>query len=169
MEAIEIFNNYLEQLYWFRAFKFILGFYLIIMAITVALILFRLVKKYSYWTTLTAGQEFKKVGRGKFQIKWEKVMKRVNSSEEDSWKVAVLEAAQMLDEVFKIVKYDGDTLGDRLENITSAQLDNLEEVKGANEVKNKIVQDEKFQITQEEAKKAVTIFGDALKFFEAII
>lgn len=169
MEAVEIFSNYLDQFYWFRTFKFILGFYLIIMLITVSLILFRLVKKYSYWTTLTAGQEFKKVGRGKFQIKWEKVMKRVNGSEESDWKVAVLEAAQMLDEVFKIVKYDGDTLGDKLENITSAQLDNLEEVKGANEVKNKIVQDEKFQITQEEAKKTVAIFGDALKFFEAII
>lgn len=169
MEVVEVFNNYLEQFYWFKTFKFILGFYLIIMAITVALILFRLVKNYSYWTTLTVGQEFKKVSRGKFQMRWDGVMKRVNGSDENNWKVAVLEAAQMLDEVFKIVKYDGDTLGDKLENITTAQLENLEEVKGANEVKNKIVQDEKFQITQEEAQKTVKIFGDALKFFEAVV
>jgi hypothetical protein len=74
----------------------------------------------------------------------------------------------MLNEVLEIIGYEGETLGKKLSNLIPEQLENLETIKQANEVKNEIVKNSEYKITKEEAEKLVNTFGDALKFFEAV-
>lgn len=166
IEFIDNINNMLETSFMFRAFKFILGFYLIIIAITVGLMLWRLVKV-GYFILLQTGQEFP-LTKGKMQESWEESQERLKTSDPDEWKAAVLEVANMLGEILRIVGYKGETLGERLNNMLPNQLENLEQAKEANKIKNKIVQDEAFTITREEARQVTEAFGESLRYFEAI-
>jgi hypothetical protein len=166
--ALEDFNKFLNQFFWFKALKFLLGFYLIIMVLTIGLALTRMIKRYAYLNILLEGQEFKNVKPGIFQTRWDNLLNLINTENPDNWKAAVLESSVMLNEVLEIIGYEGETLGKKLSNLIPEQLENLETIKQANEVKNEIVKNSEYKITKEEAEKLVDTFGDALKFFEAV-
>jgi hypothetical protein len=121
-----------------------------------------------YWTVLMSGHEFPNITRGKLQKRWDSVLLLIGSNEISSWKAAILESAQMLDEILKTTQYSGETLGEKLDGMVEVQLRNLDQIKSANKIKNRIVQEDGFEISKEEAQKIVEIFGDAMKFFEVI-
>jgi len=166
IEAMDNFNNILETSFLFRAFKFMLGTYLIILAVTIGLMLWRLLNV-GYFTILQTGQEFPLV-KGKMQEEWEESQERLKTDMPNEWKAAVLEVANMLNEILGIVGYPGTTLGERLDNLLPNQLENLQQAKEANKIKNKIVQDEGFTISNEEARQTVEVFAESLRYFEAI-
>lgn len=166
-EAITMMNNFLNQSVLFRSFKFILGFYLVIIGVTIVLLLYRMVKK-AYWTTFVTGQGFPTINRWQFQPHWKKVLERISSDNPNEWKIAIIEAASMLDEVLRTIKYPGSTLGERLANIQPSQLENINEVKEAHKIRNHIIKNHSFQPSKEEAQMTINAFEKALRFFEAI-
>lgn len=166
LNYLETFNNALERSFLFRGFKFVLGFYLILMTVTIGLMLWRLVKM-GYFIVLQTGQEYPLV-KGKMQERWEEVQKWLGGENPDEWNAAVLEIARMLNEVLGIVGYAGEALGEKLDVMLPNQLENLAQAKEANKVKNKIVNNPNFKLTKEEAKQTVEVFADSLKYFEAI-
>ncbi|MEA2007096.1 MAG: hypothetical protein U9O20_02965 [Patescibacteria group bacterium] len=166
IEAMDNFNNVLETSFLFRGFKFMLGTYLIVLIVTIGLMLWRLLNV-GYFTILQTGQEFPLV-KGKMQEEWEDSQERLKTDMPNEWKAAVLEVANMLNEILGIVGYSGENLGERLDNLLPNQLENLEQVKEANKIKNRIVQDESFSMTNEEAQQTVEVFAESLRYFEAI-
>lgn len=166
VEVLEKMNSFLEQSFIFRSIKALLGFYVIVIVLVLLGVLFRIGK--TYWVVLVAGQEFPNVTKGKFQKRWDRVQELIMAEDSRNFKIAILESAQMLDEILKISQYSGDTLGDKLNGMIDVQLRNLEQVKEANKIKNKVVQDGGFDVSKEEARKIVEIFGDSLRFFEVI-
>ena len=166
LEYLDRFNDALEQSFLFRGFKFILGFYLVLMAVTVALILRRMVKT-GYYTVWKTGQSFPIV-KGKMQERWEEIEEWLKGNDPDEWNAAVLEAARILNEILGTVGYKGTNLGDRLDLMLPNQLENLEQAKEANKVKNKIVNNSRFKLTREEAQQTVDVFAESLRYFEAI-
>jgi len=168
LKILENFSNFLNQFFWFRAFKFVLGLYLIIMTVTMVLALIRMVKKYAYWDALFAVQGSKNIKPRIFQSRWDKVMELIATENQVDWKAAVLESSMMLNEVLEAVGHEGKTLGQKLTETNSEQLENLETIKKANDIKNEIVRNSEYKISKQEAEEIVEIFGDALKFFEAV-
>jgi hypothetical protein len=167
LEYLEKMNDALEKSLGFRAFKMILAFYLIIMVIAIILMIYRLATKLGYFVVLQHGQEVP-TAKGKMQLRWDETRERIESQNPNEWKAAILESANMLNEVLGIIGYEGALLGEKLEGILPSQLENLEEVKEANRVKNRIVNDEDFVISQLEAQKIVDTFANSLRFLEAI-
>ncbi|MFW5884806.1 MAG: hypothetical protein ACOCUF_01050 [Patescibacteria group bacterium] len=165
IQIVEEINHFLEQSYLFRAFKFLLGFYLIVMFLTLLGVLFRIGRP--YYTALISGADYN-LTPGKFQKRWTEIEKRMDSADPDQWKAAILESAQILDEILGTIGYEGDNLGKKLDNMFPEQLRNLEEAKEANKIKNKIVKDDKYELTKEEAQKTMGIFRDSLDFFEIL-
>lgn len=159
-------NNFLERSYLFRGYKFMLAFYLVVIVVTMALMLYQLVK-YDYWTVLLSGSGIPSA-KGKMQVLWEQSVKRLESDNPNKWKAAILELSSMLNEVLGIIGYEGILLGEKLENVKSYQLENLTEVIEANKVKNVIVQDDNFELTKEEANRIAEVFARSLRLLEAI-
>lgn len=166
LESLTQLNIFLGKSVIFQTLKFFLGFYLIIMLVTIALVLYRIGR--IYFVILASGQEFPNIEKGKFQRRWEKVLEWLDGTDEAKWKAAVLESAMMLDEVLKIIQHSGNNLTQRLAGMNQSQLANLEAVKEADAIKNAIVADESFKISKEEASRVVEAFGRALIFYEAI-
>jgi len=166
IQSLNNFNDFLDQFYLFRAYKFVVAFYMLIIVFTVSAIGYRVGK--IYYTVFIAGQSMPHIPKGRFQSRWDAIVARLDSFNESDWKIAVIESAQMLNEVLETLKYEGDALGNKLESMFPAQLANLTEAKEANKIKNKVVNDPDFHISKEEATRTVEVFGNSLHFFEVI-
>lgn len=94
---------------------------------------------------------------------WRQIKKRLESQDQNDWRLAVLEADHLLNQILKMSGYLGIRLEEKLEIITSAQLANIEDVKRAHSVRDKIAQDPAFEISQKEAKEIVDVYRQSFK------
>lgn len=169
IQWMENINKILEKSVFFLTFRFILAFYLIITFIAVILILIRLFQK-DYLTELLvgAGRPNFKNQKSQAQKRWQKIIDRLDSNQSNDYKAAILEAASFFNETLGAAGYAGETLGEKLNQMKENQFSNIDQLKEANLIKNKIVQEENFMIAQNEARQIVEIFADGLKIMEVI-
>jgi len=93
---------------------------------------------------------------------WKKIKERLNAGQESEYKLAVIEADNMLEGVLKKMEYGGTTLAEVLKTLPTAIFSNLEEVKLAHTLHENIVHDPDFRLSPDEAKKAIAAYE---KFF----
>lgn len=99
---------------------------------------------------------------------WLRIKTRLDTGMESEYKLAVIEADSMLDEILKGMGFDGESLGDRLDRLTLASLPNLKEVKAAHLTRNNIVHDPNYRLSLDEAKKTIEIFEKSLTDLQAL-
>lgn len=88
--------------------------------------------------------------------KWENVIKHINSNDPASWKVAVIDADSLLDEMLIKMGYIGDSIGDRLLSINEDSFPYLNEAWEAHKVRNKIAHSgSDFVLNKQEAKRVI--------------
>ncbi|MBM3250815.1 MAG: hypothetical protein FJZ07_01060 [Candidatus Nealsonbacteria bacterium] len=97
---------------------------------------------------------------------WQKVVKRLEVANEAECKLAVIESDSLLDDVLEKAGYSGETIGERLKQVDSAVLPNIENVWQAHKIRNNIVHDPDYRLTLEQAKKTVAIYEQALRDLE---
>jgi len=100
---------------------------------------------------------------GASQSRWEEIRRHIDSEREAEWKLAVIEADKLIDNLLKSAGYSGDTMGDRLMNIEKGQLANLDELWEAHKIRNRIVHDVNYFLRYAEARRAVLIYEKILK------
>ena len=89
---------------------------------------------------------------------WKQIQKRLRSNKMNDLKLAVLEADKVLDEILRMAGFPGKDLDERLELITPAQIENIEEIREAHKFKNRIATEPDFSISQNEAQINVDIY-----------
>lgn len=94
---------------------------------------------------------------------WRRVKTHVHQGSENSLKLAIIEADNILGEALRLVGYPGETLGDRLKNITSAQISNLDEIWQAHKLRNRLVHETDFHLDRNLAERALAIYEEAFR------
>jgi len=94
---------------------------------------------------------------------WAKIKKRLERPLESEYKLAVIEADDFLNDIFRGMKYKGESFGDRLKQVTPDILPNIEEVKRVHEIRNNIVHDPDYQLSLEQAQVFIKTFEKALQ------
>ncbi len=89
---------------------------------------------------------------------WNQIQKRLLSPDQNDWKLAILEADHILNEILKMSGYLGASLEDKLDLITEAQLSNVDEIMNAHKIRDKISSDPSFPITNEEAREIIAVY-----------
>ena len=117
---------------------------------------------------LTRGTEIPRIPKGKTRKRWETILARLESREESNYKLAVIEADKLFDDILKRIGYRGETMGDRLKQMSAEQISNIDEIWRAHKVRNNLVHDVEFKLNQEQARKTVETLEKALKEMEAI-
>ncbi len=103
------------------------------------------------------------------QKRWERVQKHLHSASESDWRLAVLEADVLLDEMVTHMGYHGDSLGEKLKGIEKSDFLALDGVWEAHGVRNKIAHEGiSFALTEREAKRIMKLYEDAFKEFHYI-
>ena len=111
---------------------------------------------------------YRPYGVRKIEKTWSKTMKRLDTGLESEYKLAVIEADSMLEDILKRMGYAGETLGERLTKLTSATLPNIEEIKKTHQIRNNIIHDPDYRLSLDEARKALAVYEQALRELEAI-
>lgn len=102
----------------------------------------------------------------KMMKRWSKVKTRLEAGTETQFKVAILEADAIADEILRGIGYEGANMGERLAQIKPAQLDGLDDLISAHKVRNHIVHDPGFSIDKDSAKEVIEIYENFLRYLE---
>ena len=100
--------------------------------------------------------------------KWETVLAKLAKDDENSYKLAVIEADKIFDDLLKRIGYQGQDMGERLKQLTPAQAANLNEIWQAHKLRNQIVHQPDFHLTHSQAERAIEVYQGALENLEAI-
>ncbi len=100
--------------------------------------------------------------------RWEAILHRLESDSPSQYKAAILETDALADEILVDIGYHGETMTERLASVKGGQLETKDLLAAAHEVRNRIVQDQDFTLSQDEAKKIVhdfKVFFDEVELF----
>ncbi|MDP2641417.1 MAG: hypothetical protein Q8P39_02655 [Candidatus Yanofskybacteria bacterium] len=100
-------------------------------------------------------------------LRWKKIIKRLESQREDEYKLAILEAESMLEEIFKRMGF-GNTLEEQLQRIPPVTIPTLEELKRAHMIRSNIAHDPDFVLSADQAKEAMEIYERTLKALDIL-
>ncbi len=94
---------------------------------------------------------------------WNAIIERLNSDDEDQYKVAILEADQFVFKALEIQGYSGDNFAERLAQLPAGSFTSIGFVRDVHTLSNKIVQNTNVSVTQEQAKNALGVYEKFLK------
>ena len=165
-QIIVAFNSFLESGF-FIFVKFLIAVYVIVLFIDLILLLIirgiggdlqKTIKGTAM--PLTSQKKMKKV--------WENIEKRLKNDSLSEYKLAILEADKLVDEVLLKIGYEGSNMTERLENANSKQIEELDELIKSHQIRNKIINDKNFVLDGQKAKKIIKPYHDFLEDFEII-
>lgn len=97
--------------------------------------------------------------------KWEAILSRLESENPSQYKVALLEADAMAEEVLMGMGYSGENMAEKLESVGAGHLETRDLLKEAHEIRNRVVHEENFVISREETERWLQSYH---KFFEEL-
>ena len=142
-------------------------------------ILFFCLLAYSWWKTRLIrkkedkeflagfeGRSDKKSGKSQ---EWQDILSHVDSPNESQWKLALIDADKILENLLRGAGYDGDGIGERLKTAEKkGGLKTLQDAWEAHKIRNKIAHESGFILTKRETTIAIEsykkVFED-LEFF----
>ncbi len=110
---------------------------------------------------------YRPFGVRKIEKQWNKIMTRLETGIESEFKLAVIEADSMLDDILRRMGFAGETLGERLEKLTAATLPNIEQIKEAHKIRNNIIHDPDYRLPLDEARRVMGIYEQAFRDLQA--
>ncbi len=98
----------------------------------------------------------------KKSARWEEILSLIKSNNENDWKVAIINAENLLEEALEDNGFFGSSIGERLK---SADFDTVQNAWRAHKIRNMIAHDSSFKLTHQEAKIAIANFGQVFSEF----
>ena len=141
--------------------------FLLIIAIMLGVIIFTISRThYFQWMFYRDASSFLRmgsIGAKKMTRQWNKILARLQVASESEYKLAVIEADDMLDTTLKKMGYDGQTIEEKLGKLTSAVMPNIEQLHEIHRLRDHIVHDPDYRLTIDEAKKALEVYGRSFR------
>lgn len=154
----------------FLFIKILLGIYVVIVLIDIILLIIQRGVS-GNWRQMRYGVDIPSefvTKKNKMQANWEKIRKRLESNNESEYKVAIIEADNIIDDLIKRMGYAGADMGERLMGIPEGQLAELAEIKEAHEIRNRIIHEENFKVDKDLAKEVLKKYEHLLHHFEVL-
>lgn len=101
--------------------------------------------------------------------KWQTVLNHMNSSHTADWRLAIIEADVMLEEVLRALGYPGDSVGEMLKSTNKNEFSTLDEAWEAHKVRNAIAHSgADFPLNERETKHTIGLFEKVFQEFGVI-
>lgn len=102
-----------------------------------------------------------------YQTRWLKIENSLSKNNARSYGMAVIEGDKLLDRALQEMGVAGKSMGERLKKIGN-KLPEINQIWYAHKLRNQIAHESDYDISYEQARKALTIFRQALKDLGAI-
>ena len=91
--------------------------------------------------------------------KWRQIQTHVNSQNPAEWRLSILEADVLLDDLVQSLGYMGETLGDRLKNAAKGDFKTLDAAWEGHKIRNAIAHEgSNFVLSQRESKRVIGLY-----------
>ena len=115
-------------------------------------------------TPVSGGQDIQKENP-----KWIQVIEHIGSSNSSDWRLAILEADIMLNEMLDSMNYHGETLGDKLKAIEQSDFATLDKAWEAHKIRNLIAHEgTSFNLSRIESRRVINLYRDVFLEFRYI-
>lgn len=105
----------------------------------------------------------------KTQLRWNRVLEQVHSDNEQNWRLAILEADIMLNELLDVLGYRGETMADKMKQATRANFGTIDLAWEAHRVRNDIAHAGSIKhLSQYEARRVIGLFEQVFREFRFI-
>lgn len=149
---------------WLRVIKFIFYF---LDALLIGLIILSLVK---VWPLRPKFNIFTKRPRKAVTLHmeamkdhWQAIIKKIDSDSPEVWKLAIIEADALVDDVLKHLNYDGEHMADRLSKLDPSDFKTLDHLWNAHRVRNSLVHTTDFTMTSDKIRRVLKNYEEFLK------
>lgn len=101
--------------------------------------------------------------------RWQAIVKHIKSDNSTDWRIAIIEADNMLDQLTVKLGLVGADLGERLKNTNPNHFKNLDNAWEAHKVRNRIAHEGlSYNLSYREAKKTIELYESVFKEFDII-
>ncbi len=109
------------------------------------------------------------MGKSPVNEKWELILKHLQSGNSSDWRLAIMEADIMLEELLKTNGYHGDGVGEMLKAVEPSDMLTLDRAWEGHKVRNRIAHSgTSFELSEREAKRVIALFESVFKEFQII-
>ncbi len=99
----------------------------------------------------------------KLKADWKKNIRQIERGEEGDRKLAIIEIDDTIKDALLQLGYEGDTLGEMLENASKEFIPNLEDLKRAHKIRRDLIYDPNKTLSPEEASELIAIYEEAFR------
>jgi len=150
------------------AIKILAGIYLAVIFINIILLLI-LRDIPGHIKTGIKGANIPTMTKSKMRKRWDKIENLLKTGNVSQYKVAIIEADEIADEILGSIGYKGANMAEKLEQVGSAHLDDhLEALKGVHQIRNRIVHEADFEVDERLARTVVSVYENFLKYLELL-
>ncbi|MBX4215864.1 hypothetical protein KW797_02870, partial [Candidatus Parcubacteria bacterium] len=90
--------------------------------------------------------------------RWQVVQEHIDSANPAAWRLAILEADNMLDEMVRRMGYRGENLGERLKVVEPSDFESIQSAWEAHKVRNRVAHEgSEFPLSQREARRIIAL------------
>ena len=101
--------------------------------------------------------------------KWEKIVAYANSGNHADWRLAIIEADVMLEELLQTAGYLGGSVGEMLKSVDKNEFSSVDAAWEAHKVRNSVAHSSGgFQLNERETKRVIALFEQVFKEFGVI-
>lgn len=101
--------------------------------------------------------------------KWERIVVKMNSANSADWRLAIIEADIMLDDLLRAQGYHGESIGEMLKAVERSDMLTLDNAWEAHKVRNQIAHSgSEYYLTEREAKRILALYESVFKEFKII-
>ena len=103
------------------------------------------------------------------QLHWNRIMEESESGDDKRWRVAILEADIMLNELLDVQGYRGETMGDKMKQVDRSSFHTIDLAWEAHAVRNKIAHEGSAHLLNErEVRRVMTLYEQVFREFKLI-
>ncbi|MBA3733548.1 hypothetical protein H0W91_04235 [Patescibacteria group bacterium] len=100
---------------------------------------------------------------------WERVLAHTESLNENDWRLAIMEADIMLDDLLNKLSLSGETIGEKLKSVEKSDFLTIDNAWEAHKIRNQIAHEgQAFALNQREAKRVIGLYRDVFEEFQTI-
>lgn len=100
--------------------------------------------------------------------KWQQILVHSESVNPSDWRLCVIEADMILDELLDTLQLPGTTMGEKLKAVEKSDFTTIESAWEAHKIRNKIAHESGFMLNQRETRHTISLYEAVFKEFHLI-
>lgn len=103
------------------------------------------------------------------RLRWNRVMEHANSNDEHHWRLAILEADIMLNELLDLQGYKGETMAEKMKQVVRGDFNSIDDAWEAHKMRNRVAHEgPEHEITEREKNHVIGLYARVFREFEFI-